>query len=146
MATLKTLLLLPVIACSCTLGNRTLKSENQVLFEVYFQGRFSNDTVSLKINGCVIAERMNLINDKAEGLTNLHLQAYSAKPAQITLFFRGKTFNCKAEEGKVYISIGFNGTPIEYPVNLAYGKYLGFSKISRGELSFRQTVHPVTFH
>jgi len=146
MPTLKTLLLLPIVFGSCTFGRKTLKSDEQALFEIYFQGRFSNDTVSLKINGCVIAEKISLTNDKREGITNLHLQAYTASPEQMTVFYKGKTFNCRDEAGRVFISIRLNGTPLEYPVDLTYGKYLGFSKVSSSELSFRQSINPVSFH
>ncbi len=134
--------LLLAIACSCNVGKKA-RSGKDLLFELQFKGHFDADTVSLTINGCPVVENKVLVNDKRESPTNLHLEASLYKGDRFRIFYNGAVIECLDTSSKIAVGILFNNTAINYSMELADGKYIGFSKVSTSELSFRQSAQPL---
>jgi hypothetical protein len=120
-------------------------SSKEVVFKIDFQDFFNKDTVTLRINNCLIFKDNLLMSDRSTGLTKARIKAYFNDGQSIKILCDGRSQLCMYLKGKISISILFNHCVKKYEADLTKGKYIGISKKSATELSFRQSQKPFIY-
>jgi hypothetical protein len=109
-------------------------SSKEVVFKIDFQDFFNKDTVTLRINNCLIFKDNLLMSDRSTGLTKARIKAYFNDGQSIKILCDGRSQLCM-----------FNHCVKKYEADLTKGKYIGISKKSATELSFRQSQKPFIY-
>jgi len=120
-------------------------TKKEVIFQIDFQDFFHNDTVTLRINDCLVFKDHQLTSEISTGLTDARVKGYLDDEMQISIFFSSESHLCMYSKDKISISIVLNHYIKKYVVDLSKGRYIGFSKKDKNELSFSQSQKPFIY-
>ena len=125
---------------SCSFTRKKMAVEDIIpIFEVHFQNNFQGDSVSLRINGCVIFEKEKLESDCVLGVTKALVFGYNdGNKCQIKCF--NKSISCNCVDNSLDIFVVLNNKEIVLSVDLRKGKYIGLSKKGISDLYLRQSI------
>lgn len=122
-----------------------MQSITDTAFQIDFQDFFSKDFVELEVNACnVFAD--TLTSDKSDGLTDMRINACLKKGEPIYFIkYKGKSVECSLEGESLNLMVTLNGYQNKFKIDLAKGKYIGFSKKSKSELYITQSKNPFVY-
>lgn len=126
------------------------KSVKESCLEIDFQDFFQEDTMTLKMNDCIVFENLVLTSSQSTGLTNVQVFAYeySAGLISLKLVLWGDSDKevCRLKKNEVYhAEIILNGQMVSFELFLGRGKYFGFSKKGEADLYFNQSQIPFEY-
>ena len=106
--------------------------------EIHFQDFFLNDRMGVKFNQCEVFKNLEVSSDKSTGTTGVQIKLFKEHNSYLIRWL-DKKFVCNQTNGAISLVIALNGAEHNYSIDISKGKYLGFSKKNKGELSFVQS-------
>jgi hypothetical protein len=117
-----------------------------LLFQIDFQDFFKKDTISLKVDQCVVLADTPLTSDRSTGFTGVYIQAYALDDQHFKLIYNNRVIVCPGKANAISLNLWINKKEEDYIVDLSLGKYIGFSKQDNAsKLSLNQRLTPYEY-
>jgi hypothetical protein len=117
-----------------------------LLFQIDFQDFFKNDTISLKVDQCVVLADTPLTSDRSAGFTGVSIQAYALDDQHFKLVYNNRLIVCHGNANAISLNLWINKKEEDYMVDLSLGKYIGFDKEkSASKVRLNQRLTPYEY-
>lgn len=128
----------------CSSNRNKEVNGNSSILEITFQNYFNKDTVSLKINDCVVVKRETITSNEILGITGLKINLIDKEKIQLRT--ENIILPCKIDiDDKFTLEVTLNKKVSEkFKVDIKNGKYIGFNKVE-GKIAISQSMKPFEY-